>query len=268
MALMAELDDWEAACALLGDLDYEKQYVAIRALLHRQNEADTELKKEMDEIDAFARRATGSANERAVEDWGVAFYDSIFQGAAHSMAAVGMLAPFVESLFVQAFAGIRDKPHLGGALVSGHARWAMDAEVRWDPHFGCNTKAIVVGITELAEFTGLAPHLPADLRLTLDALFAYRNKMFHNGFEWPLAERTKFAKRVADGAWPADWFRSATTNGEPWVFYLTDAYITHCLTVIEAVLRGFGAFVRERVNDGVDPSASPWALTDGWEDQS
>ena len=32
-------------------------------------------------------------------------HQSVFQDAAHSMAAVGMLAPFVESLFKQAFPG-------------------------------------------------------------------------------------------------------------------------------------------------------------------
>jgi hypothetical protein len=259
MALLDELDDWDAACGVLGDLDYEKQYIAIRALLRRQSRADAEIQREMEELTEYARRSTGWANERAIEEYGVSFYDSIFQGAAHSMAAVGMLAPFVESLFTQAFQGIRDQPRFGTALVTSHVRWSMPDDVRWNPRFAFPARLYVVdGIFELAEATGLATHLPSDLKPALVALFAYRNKMFHSGFEWPVEERRRFADRVAKEKWPSSWFETATTGGEPWVFYLSEDYISHLLQFVEAVLRGFGAFVRERVNDGIDPKASPW----------
>ena len=38
-------------------------------------------------------------------------------------------------------------------------------------------------------------YLPDDLEPTLSALFAYRNAMFHSGFEWPRKELERFEKK-------------------------------------------------------------------------
>jgi hypothetical protein len=92
--------------------------------------------------------------------------------------------------------------------------------------------------------TGLTAHLPADLKPTLQALFEYRNNMFHFGFEWPTNERERFQKRTAD--WPSDWFSMAAIDHKPWIFYLTDAFIDHCLTIIDSVLGGIGVFARDK----------------------
>ena len=89
--------------------------------------------------------------------------------------------------------------------------------------------------------TGLTAHLPADLKPTLQALFEYRNNMFHFCFEWPTNERERFQKRTAD--WPSDWFSMATIDHKPWIFYLTDAFIDHCLTIIDSVLGGVGVLL-------------------------
>jgi hypothetical protein len=48
------------------------------------------------------------------------------------MAAVGMLAPFVESLFKQAFPGIRDLLDRNGRVPIAHARWTMPKDKQWD----------------------------------------------------------------------------------------------------------------------------------------
>lgn len=261
MELLAELDDWEAACGILGDLDYEAQFVAIRSLIRRQRDVDATLDKEMAEIAEFAKGSSGFRNERAVEEWGVNFHASIFQSAAHSMAAVGMLAPFIESLFVHAYRGIHDHEHVRTAIAGSHQRWRMAVEAQWDPHFASPKRVhLVDGILELAEATGLAPHMPHDLRLTLSALFGYRNKMFHYGFEWPPEQRAGFASRIVNEKWPANWFEKATRGPpqEPWIFYLSDEMVSHCLKTTEAVLKGFGAFVRQRVNENVSPWHEPW----------
>ena len=92
---------------------------------------------------------------------------------------------------------------------------------------------------QLAEAVGLTAHLPDDPRPTLQALFECRNKMFHCGFEWPTVERERFQKRTAD--WPSDWFATATSDHKPWIFYMTDTYINHCLTTIDSVLGGVGS---------------------------
>jgi len=246
MTTPGDWDDWDAACAILGDLDYEAQYVAIRGLLRRQRDVDAALEKELAELVEFAKRTSGSRNEQAVEEYGVGFYTSVFQDAAHSMAAAGMLAPFVESLFTQAFRGIREQRGLRGIRDEGHPRWSMDAEQRWDCHCVVNSPKsdIARGIIQLSEASGLITYLPTDLKLTLEALFGYRNKMFHGGFEWQPEIREKFAARIANDKWPSNWFDKACSGGQPWIFYLTDAFVDHCLEMIEAVLRGFGAFTK------------------------
>lgn len=93
-------------------------------------------------------------------------------------------------------------------------------------------------------------HLPGDPRPTLQALFEYRNKMFHCGFEWPVDEREQFDNRIKEAKWPFDWFDKATSGGKPWVFYLTDTFINHCLTMVERVIEGIGAFCRKELPPG------------------
>jgi hypothetical protein len=92
----------------------------------------------------------------------------------------------------------------------------------------------------LAEATGPISHLPNDLEPTLQARFGYRNKMFHKGFEWPVKERTNFERRIPEEGWPPEWFAEATTDEAPWIFYLTDTFIDHCLS-IDQIIEGLGA---------------------------
>jgi len=120
----------------------------------------------------------------------------------------------------------------------------------WDCHFVCNAKrngkcqkALVQGIFELADVVELTAHLPPGLRVMLEALFLYRNKMFHNGFEWPEAERRAFAENAKK--WPG-WFRNSLHGGEPWIFYMSDEFMTHCLQMIDKLLDSFGAYCRRK----------------------
>jgi hypothetical protein len=69
--------------------------------------------------------------------------------------------------------------------------------------------------------------------------------MFHNGLEWPLDERVRFDERIRSKGWPSDWFSTATSADEPWIFYLSEQYIEHCLEMIEQVLAAVGAFNRD-----------------------
>src|SRR5690606_3700853 len=117
-----ELSDRDTACMVLPDLDYDSQLVAIRHALRRHQQADDKLRQEIAEIKAFAQRTSDIRNEYAVNEWVDRLYHSVYQDAAHSMAAVGMLAPMFESVFYQAFQGIRK--HMGnGPTPSTHDRW-------------------------------------------------------------------------------------------------------------------------------------------------
>ena len=74
-----------------------------------------------------------------------------------------------------------------------------------------------------------------------DALFTYRNRIFHHGFEWPKAERANFEALIADRGWPPD---CSTSGGEPWIIYMSETLIRHSLASIDAILEGIGIFVR------------------------
>lgn len=243
--------DRDAAFIVLPDIDYDSQLLAIRQLLHRHGAADKELRKEMDEIEEFAKRTKGIRNERAVDEWGEHFQMSVYQDAAHSMAAVGMLAPLVESIFFQGFAGIR-KNIIQSPIPNDHRRWSQAADDQWDCHFvwskGQRKEDLVAGILQLAEAVELTPFLPPHLNITLQALFEYRNRMFHCGLEWPLMERERFLKRIADSTWPSEWFSQATRDGRPWIFYLSPEFIDHCIGIVEKVIDGMGAFCKQKYN--------------------
>jgi hypothetical protein len=232
-------------------LDTESQLTAIRGLLARMQQTDKELTEEIRKIEEHARRAGGIENEHAVDEWIDRLHHSVYQDAAHSMAAVGMLAPFIESLFCQGFQAIRRHYYPASPPNSSHERWKAAGDAPWDCHLVVNgTRSrvnLVKGIMQLADATDLSKRLPSDLEKALTALFTYRNKMFHNGFEWPLAERLRFDRAMEEAGWPENWFTKSTSGNEPWIFYMSKDFIAHCLATIDKVLDAFGEFVREEL---------------------
>ena len=136
------------------------------------------------------------------------------------MAAVGMIAPFVESLFREVFR------ELG-------REWQR--------------KDMVRNLIKSISAMGWGKYLPEDLELTLTALFEYRNKMFHNGFEWPEDVRESFERRLENSGWPAGWFSKATIDDEPRMFYMTDAFIEHCINTIQNVAVGIEKLKYDRM---------------------
>lgn len=258
---LPKFSDHDAAYELLDALDYDAQLYAIRTLLQRHREADQQLVDEIKRLEVRANELHGEANEYAVAFLIDHYHGSVYQDAAHSMAAVGMLAPFVESIFYHAFQGIRQQTQSGLGAISSHDRWQQPTEDQWDCHFvwkrGKRSGNLVEGILQLSEATGLHTYLPATLRHTLQALFEYRNKMFHCGFEWPVHERAGFQRRIAESGWPTDWFATATHGGKPWVFYMASVFIEHCLESIEGVITGIGAFCKTempRLRENVEPT--------------
>ena len=248
-----ELSDDDAACLALPDLDYDSQLVAIRRLLTRQGKANKELAAEIKKIETSAAQLSGIRNQWAVDEWADHMHYSVYQDAAHSMAAVGMIAPFVESVFYQAFQNIGHEMTKDGSPPSNHARWKQAAEDQWDCNFvwagGHRRKDLVKGIMQLVDAVDMARYIPNDLEPTLSALFEYRNKMFHHGFEWPLQERHRFDKRLNESGWPADWFSKATSGEESWIFYMSPAFVEHCLVRTKQIITGLGGFCNNRFLD-------------------
>ena len=183
-----DLKDRDYANRLLPGLDYEAQLHAIKGFLHRQSKVATARHNRIKKIDAEARRLTGSANDRAVEEYCEEICDAIYEEAAHSMAAVGMIAPFVESIFSKVFLNIGEQRTTSDDL-SSHPRWQQANRDKWDCQYvwknGHRNKDLVKGILQLADAVELRSRLPENLDRMLEALIKYRNNMFHYGFEWP-----------------------------------------------------------------------------------
>lgn len=246
---LPELSNREFASLALQDLDYEAQLAAIRNVLNKQEMARDEHNTRIDEAKTYAETTKGLRNEHAVSEWIERLQESVYEESARSMAAVGMIAPFVESLFFQGFTGIRDHFYRDEIEDGQHSRWRSSAEDRWDCHYvwngGRRNTNLVEGVLQLAEAINLLPKLPDDLRPMLQALFEYRNKMFHFGFEWPIEERRSFDDRIRKSNWPTEWFNIALTSDGPWVFYMSPVFISHCLERIDEVIDGVGAYCKD-----------------------
>lgn len=232
-----------------NERDFEAQLYAIAGALRRNKEAEAKVLESINAMDEQIAAYAGNDDQYAMhmDNHRVdLLHGSVFSDAAHSMAAVGMLAPFVESLFAAVFEAIRKEQ----AGEDQHARQKVFEDAYWNPQIvfrkGEFGNDLVSGIGELAEDVGLKPFLPDGYHKTLTALFAYRNNMFHNGFEWPLETRNKFLNRMKNKHWPCHWFKRSSTGDEPWIFYMSDVFIAHCLKMIDQVLEGVGRYLEQR----------------------
>ena len=102
-----EISNRERTLFLLHEYDLEAQLLAIKDLVRRNRQSDEGLAAEIEALDAEIRKSTDEHVYHLQDCWIDRIHDSVFQDAAHSMSAVGMLAPFIESLFVAVFNGLR-----------------------------------------------------------------------------------------------------------------------------------------------------------------
>ena len=201
-------------------------------------------------LEEHAAAEEGEYGHHLTDRWVDHMHQGVYLDAAHSMSAVAMLAPFIESLFSAVFREIRRREEKERPPAAMDKRTRLSRDLLWNPHLVLNAREVnddlVKGIEELAEATDLATHLPKDYLKTLKALFTYRNKMVHLGFEWPVEERAKFANAVVQQKWPTAWFSQATSGGEPWIYYMSSVFIEHCLKTIDGILIGIGAYLRDQ----------------------
>lgn len=242
-----DISPQDFAYKVLPELDYVAQLNSIRYLLKAHNRVEEDSHREIKEADDFAKKTTGITNQHATDEWIDRMHDFVYHSAAISMSAVGMLAPFIESIFHQSFHGIHKEFFSDKEKPIDHIRWEKSNAEKWDCHFfwdkNGRKKDLLKGIIQMADSTGLTPFLPNDIERVLKALFAYRNKMFHCGFEWPIEERKKFWDRIQNESWPKNWFSRSTSNEETWIIYLTSDFIEHCIDTIENVIEALGHFV-------------------------
>jgi hypothetical protein len=244
--------------ALGVDIDIDYQFVAIRSLLSQHRAADAEMERE---IQTNSEWAGQTGHEHAIDEWVDSMHGSVYQDAAHSLSAVGMLAPLIESILYQAFRATEAKYGRHVSVAASRPVRQNDEDKAWDCHWLCNKngkwrKDLLPGVRQLSAAIGLDPFLPASADKTLSALFGYRNKNFHNGLEWPVEERDVFVGRVVQERWDG-WFRWATSDNKPWVIYMTPEFIDHCLTFAEELLDALGTFVFELARKHGDPDLGP-----------
>lgn len=246
-----DLTDRDYAHFYFENVDREAQLLAIRAALARQAKANETLAAD---ITALAARA--EAADHLVGLWTDELHGSVYQDTAHSAAAVGMLAPLVESLFLTIFRGI-ERMGIDRLGEPGRGERAIRAGAEfWNGklYYGRSgpREDLPLGIRQLAEASGLAEHLPADYARVVQALFLYRNRMLHSGFEWPVTDRAKFAHAIVEQKFPDDWFERALTNDEPWIFYMSEALIARVLALVDDILTAAGRHLR-----AIDAAAPP-----------
>lgn len=220
------------------------QLDAIKSLMHRNEQASAATSIKLKETKAEIEANPDDVGLEWTYDH--RFWQSVFMDSAHSMSAVGMLAPFIESLFVAIFEGLRKRQ----STDAGNARRHRADDQFWNPQIVFRSEGpkgdLVAGIDQLAESCGLKPFLPPDYRNTLSALFAYRNNMLHNGFEWPAEAIGKFSNRIASEKWPEAWFTSAERDGEQWLYYMSPDFCSHCVELIDGIIDGVGLYLKER----------------------
>lgn len=240
----------DRALFLLGEVDLDAQLLAIRGMLRRNRQADDAMIADIEDLKTAIRSTRGAHAQHLEDQWLDRLHGSVFQDAAHSMTAAVMIVPFVESLFVSIFNRLRTHDAVYNA-TSSHSAFAS-AENFWDPHYAegggqLRKGPLVDGIIRLSDATGVATYFPQDLKAVLTALFSYRNKVFHHGFEWPTGERENFLGRVAQEGW-TNWFSHSSSDNRPWIIYMRTTFIEYCLTAIDRILDGVGEFL-ERQSD-------------------
>lgn len=227
----------------LIDIDLPAQLFAIKNLLDKQSQNESKVSAQIESLKASIHESGDNRLEELVNSRDHHYHYSVFQCAAHSMSAVGMLAPFVESLFVSIFAGLRDYQRKNRQLSD--CPTVDECDQFWDPHVECpvsGKRGFVKGVIRLSDSTGLTPFLPDNTFELLSALFAYRNLMFHNGFEWPMNKLQYFDDKIHRKNWQ-EWFAQAKSGEDPWIFYMSDKLIANFFEVVEEVLEGLGEFL-------------------------
>ena len=113
--------------------------------------------EEIKRVEEIASTLTGEANRRAVDHLVELLHYSTYHDVAESMSAAGMMAPFIESIFRSV------------CRKMGHELPQRDFVANVVKFLG-------------SEGRDIKEYMPADLEVTLEALFLYGNRLFHHGF--------------------------------------------------------------------------------------
>ena len=199
------------------DFDDESQLRAIRGVLVRNRTAEIKLEAEIEKLDALAK---ATRSERDIEGLHHLLAVSSYQGAAHSMVAASLLAPFIEGVLSRAVRGVE---RLKGTRTARNR-----SRIDW--------RTIRQGIGNF----GIKTYMPRDFDQVADALFLYRNKVLHRGLEWPREDRNEFNSRRKN--WPSDWFSTVMSNNVPVIFLMAPTLVRRCFVLADQIIGGVITF--------------------------
>lgn len=244
------LDDRDYLYTLVNTIDWQSQLHAVRLMISRNREVGEAFSKAIEKEGEEVKAYRGPHHEHWVDRHVDMIHDSVYRDAAESMAAIGMIAPLVESTLGQSLAALGDMYDRKNISPGGHKRWkrAEDHPARWNCQFYFNDKKqasnnIILGLPQLVAACGLNKFLSKEFATWFEAMFTYRNFMFHGGFEWSLDRREFFETQVKNKAW-SRFFSCSTTNGRPWIYYIEKAAIDALPTMVEDMLDSLGRFAK------------------------
>lgn len=194
---------------LIKDADFRSALVALDALVEGALgivDRQVQVIKESEDVIERARAHGSEAVDHAIGSLEDECQHHAFLDAAVTHACIGGLAPFFEGLFRTLLKGTRDQ-----RKGEGFIEWVY---------------SVLEDAKEAAPF---APH-----RNALDALFCFRNKALHNGYEFPVEDRARFMKAVESKKW-TNWF-PCTTSGRPeamevWIIYPSREFLRLCVQI-------------------------------------
>lgn len=244
------LDDRDYLYTLVHNIDWQSQLLAVRLMLSRNRAAGEAFSKAIDEDAAQVRAYKGPHHDHWSDQHVDMLHESVYRDAAESMAAIGMIAPLVESTLGQSLAALGDMYVRKNISPGDHKRWkrAGDHAARWSCQFYFDSKGeaksnIIAGMPQLAEASGLDKFLSQDFMTWFEAMFTYRNFMFHGGFEWTIDRRELFEKAIEENGWDR-LFSCSTTNGRPWIYYIENEAIDALPVIVEDMLDSLGRFAK------------------------
>ena len=187
--------------------------------------------------DASARKPQ---SEHEVDDIISIYYDTGFADLARSHAFICTMAAFLESLFKRCLPAVGKS--FNGSLPNNHprvVRFANSLSSFWDPRKPEKDQSgIAKRICDILEASGLNRYFGSEFARLITAVFAYRNRMVHNGYEWDPEERTQFNDQINRESW-SQWFSVATIGDDPWFFTITPAFHDQCLNLCNRAVLAF-----------------------------
>ena len=193
------IDEQSDLRVLYFDFDYASQLQAARDLLTHNVQADVALADDIRDAEGWVSQSSGDENDFAVDHTVELIFRSIYQrvGAQyggswrdHSIHRSGLQ---------------RCYPTGWRGITSG--RFCEESTEDHQPCWKWTATCLI------------------KLAITTNALFRYRNELFHWGFEWPPHVRRNFEEAM--NSWSSDWFEVANLNVQfPRFHHVANVYRT------------------------------------------